>query len=229
MVSSALTKKELLSSLSAYKYAANFLSTSNKPGDVEQMDKILDKLHQFRRTHPQQQDVINQTLFDIFDHAYYRSHDYMRQRIQIGVICGFAQNMPSDMETIQQIMNRTILSENPQYMSFAFKTIAQKAIDTYKNQNYKSQDSASTTAHRLKNMLYIIGDFSKHKNITEKKWLHDAATQLAKEQPDFKKIKKDFPEPPAKKRASKILPKEPAFVFPKSRKILHRFSSRSYE
>ena len=229
MDQSTISAKELISLLRANIFAADFLSTSDKPSDVVRMEKIITNLHAYRKKYPKYQSVISAALFKIFDNSFYNSSEYMAQRVQVNVISGFTMHRPKDMNTLKELIKRMGLVKNPQNMSYAFRSITECALDIYNQENYQFSDPNKSIARLLQNMIITVDKFSPRKTIPEQLWLYENGRKLAKAQPIFKAFSKNFKKPKTVKKTFKMLPCEPAEVYPRSHKIRNRFSSYSYE
>lgn len=228
MNQSTISPKELISFLRASIFATDFLSTSNKPADVERMEKIIDNLHEYRKKYPQYQSIISKALFKVFDNSFYNSSEYMAQRVQVSVIYGFTKQAPNDMDTLKELIKRMGLAEKPQNMGLAFRSITEHTLDIYNQESYQHYDSNRSIAYLLQSMIMTVNNFSGKKTIPEQLWLHENAKKLANAQPIFKVFSKNFKKPKTGKKNFKLLPCEPAEVYPRSHKIRNRFSSHSY-
>jgi hypothetical protein len=229
MDQSTISPKELISFLRASIFAADFLSTSNKPSDVVRMEKIINNLHAYRKKYPQYRSIISKALFKVFDNSFYNSSEYMKQRVQVSVIYGFTLEAPNDMNTLKELIKRMGLAKKPQNMGLAFRKITEHTLDIYNQENYQHYDSNRSIAYLLQSMIMTVNNFSGKKTIPEQLWLYENAKKLAKAQPIFKEFSKSFKKPKPVKKTFKMLPCEPAEVYPRSRKIKNRFSSHSYE
>lgn len=229
MTQQTISSNELFKRLEAYKRAAKFLASSDRLSDIQQMENILTNLHQFRNKYPEQEPLITQTLFDIFDHSYYYSPEYMRLRTQVSVICGFASKPTNNMAILNQLMDRMALVDKPENMLYGFKSIAQRTIDLYELGNYREKDPNTKTAYRLRMMLHIINDSLKRKTNPDIKWLHENAHRLAESQPAFKKFAESFQRANQPKKTQKLFPKEAVDAFPAKASMRRRIFSHSYE
>ncbi len=228
MNQSTISPKELISFLRASIFAADFLSTSNKASDVERMEKIIDNLHEYRKKYPQYQNIISKALFKVFDNSFYNSSEYMKQRVQVSVIYGFTKQAPNDINILKELIKRMGLAKEPQNMGLAFRSITEHTLDIYNQESYQHYDSNRSIAYLLQSMIMTVNNFSGKKTIPEQLWLYENAKKLAKAQPIFKAFSKNFKKPKTVKKTFKILPCEPAEVYPRSHKIRNRFSSHSY-
>ena len=213
MNQSNISTKELISLLRANIFAADFLSTSNKPADVERMEKIIGNLHEYRKKHPHYQNIISKALFKVFDNSFYNSSEYMAQRVQVSVINGFIKHPSNDMNLLKELIKRMGLVKEPQNMGFAFRTITEQALDIYKQEDVQFFDSNRSIAYLLQNMILTVNNFPTKKTVTDQLWLHEISHKLAKVQPIFKDFSKNFKKPKNVKKPSKTFPLEPAFVY----------------
>lgn len=206
MNQSTISPKELISFLRASIFAADFLSTSNKPADVERMEKIIDNLHEYRKKYPQYQSIISKALFKVFDNSFYNSSKYMAQRVQVSVIYGFTKQAPNDMNTLKELIKRMGLAEKPQNMGLAFRKITEHTLDIYNQENYQHYDSNRSIAYLLQSMIMTVNNFSGKKTIPEQLWLYENAKKLANAQPIFKAFSKNFKKPKTVKKTLNYFP-----------------------
>lgn len=229
MTEQTISPKQLPKILQVNECVAKVLSVSNKPSDAQRMENILADLHQLRCKYPEYEPIISQTLFNIFDHSYYHSPEYMRLRTQVSIICGFALKPTNDMNILNQLMDRMLLIDKPKNMLYPFKSITQRTIDLYDLGNYKEKDLNSKIAYRLKMMIQVVNDSLRRKTNPDVKWLYENARKLAENHPNFISFAKAFPKPNQPKKVQKLFPREAANAFPAKPSMRRHIFSHSYE
>lgn len=194
----------LASFLKKCRNSAMTFTQSNDLSSTFNLGKILEILHHKRLSVPNdlKKFVIN-TIFQIHDQALHSPNPLIKQQAHVSAISGFLRgDSVKDLKVMNQILNRIALTDFTRDTLPTTKKLVQKTLDLYLEQNYQSQDTNLSLAHKLKFLIQSIGEKRRHGNSSDKPWLSENAQKLAQIDPIFQPVADQFHWTPKNKRGN---------------------------
>lgn len=181
-------RENLISTLKKVRSDVQTLCAIDIPFSANRVRQNFDVLNDCRQYHSSAQKPILDTLFDVFDHVYHNAGPLTRQAINVGFVCGFIRQLPADIRTQKQILNRLALIPVDKYNRQSFEIIGKNLVDSYVSNGYK-QDKDGSLGNKLYGLISIVADAQPDKrNCTQQNWLHDNLEKLSRVCPQLKEI-----------------------------------------